>query len=481
MLAALALAAPIGALSGARAPTVRARSLLRSRAALAMSADAVDMLGHAHAALEVARPLAEAHALALSALLADATGAAAPAAGAVVDAAAPAVGTVASSDNGPIALLAKGVALAITAIHDTLSAQGVTKPYGLSIILFTLIIKVVLFPLNFQQIKSTTQMQAIQPKVAAIRAKYPNAAQDASQANAVNTEIAALYQAENLNPLAGCLPSLAQIPVFIALYRALINLAKADLLEEPFLWIPSLEGPVKEQGMGLGWLTEWVNGQPQFGWPDTLAYLSLPLILVLCQAASFSVLTPPTSDPNQQRTQDILKFLPLMIGFFSLSTPAGLVVYWVVNSILTTVQTLGIRALIGYTPPEAAPAAPAPTPGAAPPAAPSKGFGAFKSASSVDLDRWPSTREEGGYTVKITPPQAARPPPGQPSAVVDVTPLAPTEQPPAAGAAPDGTEGESQHASSGADADENGDSESRAAAKRRAKAEAKAKGGFKKK
>lgn len=373
-------------------------------------------------------------------------------------------------DNGPIAILADGVAWCITGIHDKLVSQGVDRPYGLSIILFTIIIKTLLFPLNFQQIKSTTQMQAMQPKIAAIRAKYPNAGSDSVQANAVNTEIAGLYQSENVNPLAGCLPSLAQIPVFIALYRALINLAKADKLEEPFLWIPSLEGPVKEQGMGLGWLTEWVNGAPQFGWHDTLAYLSLPLLLVVCQAASFTVLTPPTEDPNQKRTQDILKFLPLMIGFFSLSTPAGLVVYWVVNSILTTAQTLGIRSIIGYTTPAPVATTGATTP-AAPPA-PSKGFGAFKSASAVELDRWPATKQgEGGVTIKITPP-AAKQRTAATGEVVDVTPVAPAEAPSAAVSGEAHMDESAGVADGERDTDDSADSESRAAAKRRAKVRA---------
>jgi membrane protein insertase Oxa1/YidC/SpoIIIJ len=97
-------------------------------------------------------------------------------------------------------VLAKAVAWAITSLHDTLQSQGIDRPYGLSIILFTLIVKTVLFPLNYQQIKSTTQMQAIQPKVAAIRAKYGS---EPADPNAMNNEIASLYQEENLNPLAG--------------------------------------------------------------------------------------------------------------------------------------------------------------------------------------------------------------------------------------------------------------------------------------
>ncbi|KAJ1618498.1 60Kd inner membrane protein-domain-containing protein [Pavlovales sp. CCMP2436] len=406
-----------------------------------MSAELAQLFAHAHEALAAAQPLASAHAgLALSGLLADADMAAAVAA--------PAAG------GGPMDKLADLVGFAITGIHDTLAAQGLPKPYGLSIILFTLLVKTLLFPLNYQQIKSTTQMQLIAPKVAAIRAKYPNT-NDADKMNLMNNEIAQLYQTENLNPLQGCLPSIAQIPVFISLYRALINLAKADKLDEPFLWIPSLEGPV-EQGGGIGWLTDWVDGHPAFGWSDTAAYLVLPVLLVACQAASFKVLTPPSTDPNTKRTQDILQFLPLMIGFFSLSTPSGLVVYWVINSVLTTLQTLGIRQLIGYKAPEPVVAGAGPVPDGTSFAPPSKGFGSFKSAQPVTLDSWPAAKTASA-------PSA--------SPVVGLTPIAD-------GAVARVVEGEGAAHVEGEHA-AGDDSESKASSKRRAKAEAKAKGGFK--
>lgn len=107
-----------------------------------------------------------------------------------------------------------------------------------------------------------------------------------------------------VNPLAGCLPALAQIPIFIGLYRALLALAKEDLLEEPFLWIPSLEGPSADYTEGIKWLTDgWVNGAPPLGWHDTGAYLVLPVVLTLSQYASTALLTPKTDDPAQQQSQ----------------------------------------------------------------------------------------------------------------------------------------------------------------------------------
>merc|ERR1719506_3387361 len=94
---------------------------------------------------------------------------------------------------------------------------------------------------------------------------------------------------------------------------------------------------------GIGWLTEWSNGAPKLGWDATLAYLVLPVLLVVSQYISTSILTPKTDDPAQQQSQAILKFLPLMIGWFSLNVPSGLGLYWLTNNLVTTLSTVLIR------------------------------------------------------------------------------------------------------------------------------------------
>ena len=201
------------------------------------------------------------------------------------------------------------------AIEQLASVAG----YGPAIIIFTAGIKLLLFPLTKQQIESTQKMQAIGPAAKALQEKY----RDRDPAR-LNVELQKLYQDNEVNPLAGCLPAFAQIPLFIGLYRSLLLLAKEDKLEQPFLWLPSLEGPVADYQQGIGWLTEWVNGAPKFGWADTAAYLVLPVLLVLSQYASMELLTPKSDDPAQAQSQAILKFLPLMIGWFSLNVPSGL-------------------------------------------------------------------------------------------------------------------------------------------------------------
>ncbi|KAH8097633.1 membrane insertase [Aureococcus anophagefferens] len=124
------------------------------------------------------------------------------------------------------------------------------------------------------------------------RAKY------AADPQQMNIMMAELYQENELNPLAGCLPALVQIPIFIALYRSLLSLAKEDLLEESFLWIPNLEGPVYG-AQNADWLfkfDQWNGAIPPLGWHDT-----------------------------PQRV------------------PAGLTIYWFCNNIITTASTLYIR------------------------------------------------------------------------------------------------------------------------------------------
>jgi YidC/Oxa1 family membrane protein insertase len=229
----------------------------------------------------------------------------------------------------------------LTTLHDLLKGAGVQEAWGPSIIGFTIAVKLLTFPLTKVQIESTTKMQAIAPAAKVLQEKYKE--RDPAR---LNSELQKLYQDNQVNPLAGCIPAIAQIPLFIGLYRSLLNLANDDVLSESFLFLPSLEGPVRSYTEGIGWLTEWQNGAPRLGWTDTLSYLVLPVVLVASQYASTALLTPKTDDPAQAQSQQILKFLPLMIGWFSLSVPSGLGLYWLTNNVVTTVTTLAIRATV---------------------------------------------------------------------------------------------------------------------------------------
>jgi len=183
--------------------------------------------------------------------------------------------------------------------------------------------------------------------------------------DAQNRAVAKLYEDANQNPLAGCLVSLAQLPVFLGLYRGVRLLAQEGKLQEPFLWIPSLEGPVAPPlYRGLDWLTSgWtdVDGlpTPSLGWETTVAFLVMPVILVLLQSITMNTLQPPADEgaseeekETMERTQGVLKFLPLMIGFFSLQVPAGLTIYWFTSNIFTLTQSLAVRAYFTANPPK---------------------------------------------------------------------------------------------------------------------------------
>jgi len=293
-------------------------------------------------------------------------------------------------------VLVKPFESAIESVHSGLAGAGVGGAWGLSIILFTLLLKALTFPLNKQQIMSTTKMQAIQPAAKQLQEKYRN--KDPAR---LNLELQKLYADNEVNPLAGCLPSLAQIPIFIGLYRSVLNLAKEDKLTEGFLWLPSLEGPVSDYQQGVGWLFgdeaqgyAWNGLTPPLGWDDTLAYLTLPVLLVISQYVSTQILTPKSDDPAQQQTQAILKVLPLMIGWFSLNVPSGLGLYWLVNNVVTTSSTLLIRRSV--TPAIATAGADVGATAAA--AAPPKPQGFGRAFGEV------VTKNDGATTVTITPP-----------------------------------------------------------------------------
>lgn len=286
----------------------------------------------------------------------------------------------------------------IVSLHELLSSAGIPYAYGATLFLFTFCVKLLVLPLNWKQMEGTVAMQKLAPRQQKLQKWFGENQQ------ALALETSALYQENKVNPLAGCLPSLAQIPIFIGLYRAIIGLSKDQVLSESFLWIPTLEvraptahtfalrmtpgatrliiaarpecllrialasdlhaaqGPVSEYGAGLGWLTDnWVDGHPALGWHDTICYLTLPVILVLSQSLSMRILTPPAAGEQSEQaaqTQQILKFLPLMIGWFSLSAPAGLGLYWFFNNVITTASSVFIKTMLGAGMPPAA-AAPA--------------------------------------------------------------------------------------------------------------------------
>jgi YidC/Oxa1 family membrane protein insertase len=208
------------------------------------------------------------------------------------------------------------------------------------------LVKVATYPLTRKQMASTIALQALQPRVKEIQERFKGRPPEEAQ-----VEVARLYKEAGVNPLAGCLPTLVTLPVWIGLYRALSNVADEGLLKEGWFWIPSLAGPTslaaQKAGAGTSWLFPFVDGAPPIGWSAAGAYLVLPVALIASQYITQKMMSPQSDDPAAQQSQAILKFLPLMIGWFSLNVPAGLTLYWFTNNLLSTAQQAYLKKTLG--------------------------------------------------------------------------------------------------------------------------------------
>jgi YidC/Oxa1 family membrane protein insertase len=194
--------------------------------------------------------------------------------------------------------------------------------FGVSIILLTVLIKILFWPLTHKSYKSMKQMQKLQPRMAKIREKHKNDKQK------MNTEMMALYKTFKVNPMGGCLPMVIQIPVFFALFRLLGN--SIELRHAPFaLWINDLSAPDR-----------------LFNFPFEIPFMEPPYgipVLTLLMGASMFVqqkMTPTPGDPTQAK---IMMFLPIIFTFMFINFPSGLVLYWFINNILSIGQQYRIH------------------------------------------------------------------------------------------------------------------------------------------
>ena len=161
----------------------------------------------------------------------------------------------------------------------------------------TVIVKLILYPLTKKQIESTKAMMSIQPKMKEIQEKYKDDKQR------LNMELANLYKNEGVNPLAGCLPLLVQMPIMIGIFYGIRDFSYAG--PSNFLWMETISNP------------------------DPL-YI-LPILSALTTFIQSKQTMPDTSSPQNKI---MLYFMPLFIGYISLNFPAGLVIYWVVMNIM---------------------------------------------------------------------------------------------------------------------------------------------------
>jgi YidC/Oxa1 family membrane protein insertase len=212
------------------------------------------------------------------------------------------------SSQGWLRPIVKAIFLALIWIHDNIAAN-----YGLAIILATVVLRLMLFPINQYSMvkmkKSQLQMQHLQPKIKSIKAKYKKS-KDAQSRSKMNQETMELYKQEGINPMggmAGCLPLFAQFPILIGFYNMLT--VAVELRGAPFFgWIQdlSLKDPF--------WITPLLMGVTMF----------------VQQRLSMSKI----KDPQQLQQQRFMMFMPFMFTFICLQMPSGLVLYWFINNLL---------------------------------------------------------------------------------------------------------------------------------------------------
>lgn len=243
---------------------------------------------------------------------------------------------------------------AIRGIDGQLRQAGVNQAFGWSILLYTLAIKLVFFPLQQGQLKSTAMMQMLAPKVKEIQTKY---ADDPDRQTRLLTQ---LYANMDVNPLGGCLPVLLTLPLYWALFSVWrrLSVEKFPYFTEGFLWIPSLAYPNPDFQFKFDWLLEFKDGAPAMGWADYGAYLVLPALLVgtsvVQQQDAQSKSATKGGSEEQQLVMQLLPALSIyLIGSLALELPQAVSLYYAANTGLTVAQTqfvkMGLRSEIpGY-------------------------------------------------------------------------------------------------------------------------------------
>ena len=207
---------------------------------------------------------------------------------------------------------------------------GFLGNFGLAILALTLTVRLVMFPLANKSYESMSKMRNLQPKMEEIKKKYPDDAPKQQQ------ELMALYQKEKINPLAGCLPLLLQIPVFYAVYKMLF--VTIEMRHQPFFgWIRDLSAPDPTTIWNLFGLIPWdPSTAPLVGGllGGTFALSVLAIFYGLTMWLQMAM-SPQAPDPVQRR---IFQFMPIVFTFIMATFPAGLLIYWAWSNILTIFQ-----------------------------------------------------------------------------------------------------------------------------------------------
>ena len=208
---------------------------------------------------------------------------------------------------------------------------GMVGNYGIAIILVTILVRGIMFPLTFKGSQSTARMQDLQPKIQELQEKYKNNPQK------LNQEMAEFYKREGYNPLSGCLPLLIQFPIFIAMYSLFNN--HFDLRGASFIpgWINDLSLPEAVYSFQTINLVIW----------RVSAIRILPIIYVISQLLYGRYMQQPTSAGQSAGQMKFMMYgMPIMFFFILYDVPSGLLVYWIASNILTTLQQVVINMVI---------------------------------------------------------------------------------------------------------------------------------------
>jgi YidC/Oxa1 family membrane protein insertase len=194
-----------------------------------------------------------------------------------------------------------------------------TKNWGAAIILLTVLINAILFPLTKKSVVSMHQMKKIQPHMQKLKDLHKD------NPHKLNKEMMELYKKYNVNPLSGCLPLLLQMPIFIALYQGLIR--SVELKGASFLWIKDLARP---DAVGLPF------SLPLIGASINILPLLMVVMMVVQQKISQGATTAAMTDEQASQQKMMMVVFPLVFGFLFYNMPSGLVLYWLTNTILMT-------------------------------------------------------------------------------------------------------------------------------------------------
>ena len=186
--------------------------------------------------------------------------------------------------------------------------------WGWALIILSVAVYLLLFPLSIKQMRSMKEMQILQPKIEALRKEYKDNPQR------LNKEIMELYKEHKVNPLSGCLPLLLQMPIFFALYQALIR--SVALRGAHFMWITDLSSPDK--------LWVFKNSIPLLGNQLNI----LPILMAIGMFVQQKISMAKTTGETAQQQKIMVIIMPIMFGVIFYQMPSGLVLYWFVNSML---------------------------------------------------------------------------------------------------------------------------------------------------